>query len=124
MLLSFFYPLLLLSSLRNQTDSNNVKKLNSLLVQTFSRQKYELEINKINGSKLNQVAPQERRHDVFSRLPNYKFLVNNYNLKNGKMTKRQDYSAHFLDYLMDMYERKMSRKQSNEERDSVEATSY
>ncbi|CAF0722619.1 unnamed protein product [Brachionus calyciflorus] len=94
---------------------------------------------------LVQCGPNKARHGTHWNRIGKRFNSiqsnNNLNLKSSAAESEQDIlklieasnlmeekryipSDNLLYYLMDMYERKMSRKQSNEERDSVEATSY
>lgn len=70
MFLSFLYPIMLLSSMRNHTDLASVKKLNQALVHAISQQKFEL---KSRPSSQIGDLPNDKS-DIFSRLPNYKYL--------------------------------------------------
>ena len=70
MFLSFLYPIMLLSSMRNHTDLASIKKLNQALVHAISQQKLELESRP--SSQIGDLPID--KSDIFSRLPNYKYL--------------------------------------------------
>lgn len=61
---------MLLSSMRNQTDLSSVKKLNQVLVHAISKQKMLMESQP--NSQIGDL--QVDKNDIFSRLPNYKYL--------------------------------------------------
>ncbi|RNA38855.1 hypothetical protein BpHYR1_044351 [Brachionus plicatilis] len=100
MFLSFLYPIMLLSSMRNQTDLSSVKKLNQALIQAVSKQKFESS----PSSQIGEVPLD--KSDIFSRLPKYKYLKS---FKKG-VVKRD----HPSDRLLEFLEKRMSEKRSRD----------